>query len=150
MFGHVCFTWCKGHATVHHLQTEDITPWYLRGNYIADNLAEAGARANALPTDVCDSVGRVDARAWIIQKRLVAINMRCAAKHNKDKHIDRVSTALTAEERKRLKMEKEAKLEELLERSEHLLARCGNTWRCRFCLESCPHDKLNSWLMNSP
>ena len=75
----VCILKIRAHCDHMDLWSGRILPWHYFGNKVADVLAGEAAQNASLVHDVLASLGRVDALAWRVQKRLVAILLHLAA-----------------------------------------------------------------------
>ena len=67
----VCILKIRAHCDHMDLWSGRILPWHYFGNKVADVLAGEAAQNASLVHDVLASLGRVDALAWRVQKRLV-------------------------------------------------------------------------------
>ena len=131
------------HATADELRSGDVDAFDYIGNEMVDKAAGMGAALNQVRASIHSYIDRTDAKAGLIQPRLVVVAMAAS-------EASKQSRAVAAKERRaNMKMsaaERQLRLERALATTRHSIVKVRSKFRCRFCRQQRVKKWAARWL----
>ena len=141
--GHAVVRKVKAHATTMGLDARAISELDYFGIYLADYFARKGAQAVEVPLSEAARIAEIDARAWKVQRRIIATHMLAIGHdENRDGTVEEARETHATQRDRADKRITRPPLWKVTRDSQHSLYQLGRSWRCATCMQGVSVKKL--------